>query len=330
MAYKAPGKHYREGISLVKLFRKFPNDQAAEKWFVEQRWPEGPHCPHCGSVRVQSGAAHKTMPYRCRERECRKRFSVRTGTCMEASNLGFQVWAVAMYLMTTSLKGVSSMKLSRDLEITQKSAWHLAMRLRKALEDDGVELPFLGPVEADETYIGGKRKNMSLSKRKELKGAGRGPVGKEAVVGVKDRATNKVRATVVPVTDAPHVAGFVAAQTEPGAKVYTDEAAVYNALKPWYDHEAVNHSVSEYVRGMAHSNGMESFWSGLKRGYQGVYHKMSPKHLERYVSEFAGRHNAREADTKDQLAGLFARMVGKRLRYRDLTADNGLSSGARS
>ena len=125
MAHKAPGKHHREGISLIKLSKMFPDDATAEKWFAKTRWPEGTHCPHCGSVNVQSGAAHKSMPYRCRERECRKRFSVRTGTCMEASNLGFQIWAIAVYLMSTSLKGVSLMKLHRDLEITQKSAWHL-------------------------------------------------------------------------------------------------------------------------------------------------------------------------------------------------------------
>ena len=147
MAHKAPGKHHREGISLMKLFKMFPDNSAAEKWFAKARWPEGTHCPHCESVNVQSGAAHKSMPYRCRERECRKRFSVRTGTRMEASNLGFQIWAIAVYLMSTSLKGVSSMKLHRDLGITQKSAWHLAMRLRKALEDDGANLPFVGPVD---------------------------------------------------------------------------------------------------------------------------------------------------------------------------------------
>ena len=135
---------------------------------------------------------------------------------------------------------------------------------------------------------------------------------------------------VVPVTDTPHVAGFVASQTKDGAKVYTDEARVYNALDPWFDHESVNHKIAEYVREQAHTNGMESFWSMLKRGYQGTYHKMSAKHLDRYVTEFSGRHNVRDADTVDQMDSVVTGMAGKRLRYADLIADNGLSSGARS
>ncbi len=152
----------------------------------------------------------------------------------------------------------------------------------------------------------------------------------EAVVGTKDRETNEVRARHVAETGIPHVAGFVAEQTKPGAKVYTDDAKVYGALDPWFDRESVNHSVSEFVRGMAHTNGMESFWAMVKRGYQGTYHKMNPKHLQRYVGEFSGRHNIRPADTLEQMAATVAGLVGKRLRYRDLIADNGLESGARS
>ena len=154
MAQDAPGKHFRKGISLVELFRMFPNDETAEAWFADMRWPHGPGCPHCGSVRVLSGAKHATMPYRCREKECRKRFSLKTGTVMEASNIGYQKWAIAIYLSLTSLKSVSSMKLHRDLGVTQKSAWHMAHRLRRAFAAKGG--PFAGPVEVDETYMGRK------------------------------------------------------------------------------------------------------------------------------------------------------------------------------
>ena len=304
----------------------FPDDAAAERWFTEKRWPNGAHCPSCGSTNVLSGAAHKTMPYRCREKECRKRFSVRVGTVMEGSNLGFQTWAIAIYLSLTSLKSVSSMKLHRDLKITQKSAWHLAHRLREAFASGHDR--FDGPVEADETYFGGQRKNMSKEKRKAMNKS-RGPVGKIAVAGAKDRATNKVSAKVVANVDAKTLQGFVIERTQPGATVYTDEHAAYRGM-PGREHEAINHSVGEFVRDMAHTQGIESFWSMLKRAHKGTFHKISPKHLDRYVTEFAGRHNVREADTVDQMVGVVAGMGGKRLRYNDLIADNGLENGARS
>ena len=326
MARNAPGKHFRKGMSLVEVMRIFPDDAAAEAWFVKARWPEGVRCPFCDSDRVQEGTAHKTMPYRCRG--CRKRFSVKTGTVMQSSKLGYQIWALAGYIMTTNLKGSASMKLHRDLGITQKTAWHLAHRIRETWARETAL--FSGPVEADETYIGGKRKNMSNAKRKALReaGVGRGAVGKTAVVGVKDRATNTVVAEVVERTDAETLQSVIVENTVPGTKVFTDEASAYKGVpRP---HEAVNHSVGEYVRGMAHTNGMESFWAMLKRGYQGTFHKFSEKHLPRYVAEFAGRHNIRPRDTLDMMQSVAINMAGKRLRYRDLIADNGLPSGART
>ena len=307
---KASGKAFRNGISLPKLFRMFPDDKTAEKWFAEQRWEGKPACPHCGSTNVQSGAKHKTMPYRCREKECAKRFSVRTGTVMEASNLGYQTWAIATYLATTSLKGVSSMKLHRDLEITQKSAWHLAHRIRESWK--GGKDKFAGPCETDETHVGGRERNKHSDKRSHT----RGPGGKAVVVGIKDRKTNKIVAKPVPNRSKEELQGFIGSNVAPEAKVYTDDHRSYIGLP--YDHESVNHSVGEYVKGMAHTNGIESFWAALKRGYYGTYHKISPKHLERYVTEFAGRHNIREMDTVDQMAFLAKGIVGKRLKYKEL------------
>ena len=312
---KAPGKAYRNGITFKQIMRMFPDDQTAERWFVKQRWPSGVCCPICGSLNVQSGCKHKTMPYRCREKECARKFSVKTGTVMECAKVGYQDWLLAAFLLMTSLKSVSSMKLHRDLGVTQKSAWFLAQRLRAALSQDGKKL-FAGPVEVDETYFGGRRRNMSNTKRKELADTGRGPIGKTAVVGVKDRATKHVAATVVTSTDAATLQGFVGEHAAPGARVYSDDAVAYDALP--FNHATVKHSLSEYVKGDIHTNGIESLWSMLKRAHMGTFHKISPKHLGRYIQEFAGRHNLREKDTIDQLAAMRDGMEGKRLRYRTL------------
>ena len=169
---------------------------------------------------------------------------------------------------------------------------------------------------------------MSNSKRKALADTGRDPAGKTAVVGAKDRATKRVAAKVVRNTDAETLQGFVAYHTHPTATVYTDEAPVYDSLP--FVHATVKHSVAEFVNGMAHTNGIESFWSMLKRAHKGTFHKISPKHLDRYVQEFAGKHNIRNSGTLAQMRDTVARLVGRRLLLRDLIADNGLASGARS
>ncbi len=326
MRKKAPGKAFRKGISLKQIMRMFPDNETAEQWFIQQRWPDGVCCPACGSVNVQTGAKHPTMPFRCREKECGKLFSTKTGTVMEGSKIGYQDWILATFQIMTSLKSVSSMKLHRDLGITQKSAWFLAHRIRKTFTDGTG--PFAGPVEVDETYFGGKRRNMSNATRKALAGTGRGPVGKTAVVGAKDRVTKQVAAQVVHATDQETLQGFVEDHAATGATVYTDDATAYESLS--FNHATVKHSLSEYVKGDVHTNGIESLWSMLKRAHKGTFHKFSPKHLDRYVQEFAGRHNVREQDTIEQMAAVTDGMEGTRLTYEQLIAPNGLENGARS
>ena len=312
----ALGKAYRDGMSVIELMNLFPTEKRAVRWFEDVRWAGKRTCGKCGSERTRTVKGEKPMPHWCSD--CRSYFSVRTGTPLACSKIPLRKWAVAIYLCLTSLKSVSSMKLHRDLGIGQKAAWFMLHRIREAWARE-LDAPFSGPVEADETAFGGKHRNMSKSKRAAM--TGRGTTGMTMVAGVKDRPTNQVSAAVVRATDVPTLSRFVLDRTESGAKIYTDEAGGYRTLP---NRQSVTHSVGEYVRGMAHTNGIESFWSMLKRAYKGTFHKISPKHLDRYVHEFAGKHNIRESGTLTQMRATVAALVGHRLLYRDLIADNGL------
>ena len=302
-----------ETVSIYQLFQRFPDEEAARLYFERNRWAGEVSCPHCGSLSVAGVKNLKPMPYRCRD--CRQHFSVRTGTVLAESRLPLQKWLMAIYMMTTARKGIPSTQMARELGITQKSAWFLAQRIRETwmADSDGMG----NHVQADETYIGGKEKNKHANKKLH---AGRGAVGKTAVIGVIDE-TGEVRARPISDTTAKTVQGYVVANVPRGAAVVTDEFASYRGLNSkGYVHHTVNHSAGEYVRHFCiHTNGIESFWALLKRGHYGLYHFMSAKHLHRYVNEFAFRQNTAQAGTMGFIDMTIGRMIGKRLTYKGLT-----------
>ena len=309
-----PIRSCRIGMTVMELLRRFHDDATAERWFEATRWPDGRFCPDWGSINTVLIASHKPTLYRCRD--CRAHFSVRKGTVMQNSKVGLQKSAIVVYMMTTGAKGTSSMKLYREVGIWQETAWFVMQRIREGFIKGHNLLFPSGQVEADQTAVGGKHKNMS----KELREAGarRGSVGKAIVAGVKDRESKQASVAVVDRNDAKTVQGFVLDRTESEATVYMDESQAYTGLPR--AHEAINLSAGEYVRGDATVNSKEGFWSLFKRGGHGTFNYLSEKHLDHYVRAFTGRNNFRYMDTLDQMAFLVRAIVGKRCRYADLVA----------
>ena len=302
----------RVTVSTYEFLKCFPNETAARKHLEKRRWGKRPACPFCGDKeRIQKRLAKGY--YRCLA--CKKDFTVRTGTVFARSHVALHKWLYAMYLLATARKGISSLQLSKELGVTQKSAWFMLQRLREACGNRNQQALLSGIVEADETYIGGKETNKH--ERKKLK-AGRGTVGKVTVLGMRERGGN-VKAKVIGGTSANAIESEVKGAVAVGATLCTDEHAAYRGMLE-YRHHVVNHSAKEFVNGMAHTNGVESVWAVLKRGYNGVYHSFSTKHLQRYVDEFSFRLNEGNvrAHSLKRIDALVKKSVGIRITYKTL------------
>lgn len=307
-----------EPKTLQQAILYFADAENCRKAVEAVRWTDGkPVCPHCGSERVTY--LEKQRRYKCYEGHARAQFSLKVGTIFEDSSLGFEKWLPALWLLTNCKNGISSYELARALGVTQKTAWFMLSRLRLALQgEDGGKLG--GEVEVDETYIGGKARNMHAAKRRAIMKRGNFK-GKVAVMGLLERNAEKgsrVRTRVVPSAKRADLLPHVDANVERGAAVYTDALHSYTALRHDYEHKVVDHAVA-YVDGQVHTNGMESYWSMLKRTLSGTYISVEPFHLFRYLDEQAFRFNERKATDAERFKLGLSGILGKRLTYSALT-----------
>jgi transposase-like protein len=299
--------------SLLELTESFPNEESCIKHLEALRWPKGIVCPFCASTRKFHRISRGNI-YKCAD--CEKSFSVRKGTIFEESRLPLKKWFAAFWLVTSNRKGISSCQLSREIGVTQKTAWFMLGRLREVAASMGsVGGTINGTVEVDETYMGGKEKNKHANKKLNK---GRGTSGKQAVVGAVERS-GKVKATSIRGTSREDLHGFIIGNVSIGSTVYTDEHPSYNELNG-YSHDSVNHSAGEYVRGDVHTNNIESFWALFKRGYVGIFHHFTVKHLRRYIAEFEMRWNMSIFDQQNRLDSMLESVSGSRLTYKELIA----------
>jgi transposase-like protein len=303
--------------TLLQAVRYFSDEDVCRDFLAGLRWPNGVQCIRCDSDRV--GFLATRSLWRCKE--CRKEFSVKKGTIFEDSPIPLSKWLPAIWLYSAGKKGRSSHQLARDLGVTQKTAWFISHRIRLAMDTDSFNTPLSGDVEADETFIGGKARNMHQSVRAR-KITGTGGAGKVAVMGLLERH-GEVRARVVPTRHKPVLQGEIRRHVALGSTVYTDELKSYEGLDADYIHEVINHA-ENYVRGHIHTNGIENFWSLFKRVIYGTHHSVEPFHLDRYLGETVQRFNTRELRDDVRFTQTAGRVIGRRITYKELTGKVGL------
>jgi transposase-like protein len=300
--------------TLMEAIRYFADLDVCHRYMVSIRWPDGAaKCPKCGGSNVGEIATRRM--FQCKDRGCRKQFSTKVGTIFEDSPLGLDKWFVAVWSIANCKNGISSHELARALGITQKSAWFMLHRVRAAMKTKSFR-KITGVIESDETFIGGKAKNMHKSRK--AKRMGRGWIGKQIVHGLLERGKD-VRVKIVPNTKRPTMLSSVREHVEPGASVYTDALASYVGLEVDFVHRMIDHA-KEYVRGAVHTNGLENFWSLLKRSIRGSYVWVSPEHLQAYLDEQAFRFNCRKSTDGERFRRVLRTVVGRRLSLAELTS----------
>jgi transposase-like protein len=299
--------------TLVDAIRYFADPQVCHDTVTALRWPNGVACPRegCGSNLVQYIATRRI--WRCKA--CKRQFSVKVGTIFEDSPIGLDKWLAALWLLTSGKKGISSYQMSKSIGVTQKTAWFMDHRLRLAMRTESFMRPMSGEVEADETFVGGKRGNRHKDKQGPKQ---EGTKGKAIVMGLLERETGEFRAAVVPSTRKYHLQPMVRENVIPGSTLYTDAHGSYRGLASEYAHGFVDHAVG-YVDGRISTNGVENFWSLLKRGLTGIYHSVEAEHLDRYLDEFSYRFNTRKLSDSERFTASVPRVSGKRLTYAALT-----------
>jgi transposase-like protein len=302
--------------TLVEAVRYFADPDTTLATMVELRWPEGVCCPTCGRSDVRFIATRRM--WECKGQHPRRQFSAKVGTIFEDSPLGLDKWFAAIWLIANCKNGVSSYEIHRGIGVTQKTAWFMLHRIRLAMET-GSFLKSEGTFEADETYVGGKSKNMSKARREKTI-TGSGSSGKEIVMGVLKRGeTSQVLARHIPTARKGAVQAVVREVAEPGSAVYTDALRSYISLAPEYLHAAVDHAI-EFVRDNVHTNGMENFWSLFKRALKGTYVSVEPTHLNAYVKEQTFRFNERKDKDGGRFRKVLGNVTGKRITYKELIA----------